>query len=119
MELEMILESLQNDLEQVGETLQKLAQVVIDDGISDFPVFVAAHEFVQIGKPVFDLDDVQINWFFNISTLEEFLQKGIIKTENLNRFRRTYSDPREKACIFVVTPEDARIVFVPYQKSAG
>jgi hypothetical protein len=119
MATDMILESLQNDLEQVGATLQKLAQVVIDDGISDFPVFVAAHEFVQIGKPVFDLDDVQIDWFFNISTLEEFFQKDIIKSENLNRFRRTYSDPRQKACIFVITQDDARIVFVPYQKSVS
>ena len=117
MDLELVLESLKNDLDQVGETLHKLAAMVISEGISDFPVFVAAHKFVEIGKPVFDLDDVQINWFFNISTLEEFVQKDIIKTENLNRFRRTYNDPEENACIFVITEDDARIVFVPYAKS--
>ncbi|MFK7971056.1 MAG: hypothetical protein AB8F95_11845 [Bacteroidia bacterium] len=118
MKLEDIVESLKNDLDQVGETLHKLAQVVIKEEISDFPVFVAAQQIVDIGKPVFDLDDVQINWFFSISTMEEFLQKGIIKSENLNRFRRTYNDPSEQACIFVVTEDDARIVFVPYANSA-
>jgi hypothetical protein len=109
-----VLESLQNDLEQVGPTLQKLAQMVISEEISEYPIFVAAHQMVEIGKPVFDLDDVQVNWFFSISTMEEILQKGILKSENLNRFRRTYSDPAEKACIFVITEELAQIVFVPY-----
>lgn len=110
----LVLESLQNDLSQVGDTLKQLAQLVIAEKVSEYPVFVAAHQFVQLGKPVFDLDDVQLNWYFNISTLEEMTQKGVVKAENLNRFRRTYGDPEERACIFVVTETDQRIVFVPY-----
>ena len=115
--LSLVLESLQKDQERVGPTLQKLAQMVINEEVSEYPIFVAAHQIVEIGKPVFDLDDVQVNWFFNISTLEEILQKGILKSENLNRFRKTYNDPVEKACIFVITEELAQIVFVPYTKS--
>lgn len=108
------LESLRNDVAQIGLHLKEIAERVIDEGISEFPVFVASFEMIDIGKPIFDRDIIQLNWFFNASILEDFVRKNIVKKENLNRFQKVYGDPKEEACIFMVTPEEARFVFVPY-----
>lgn len=111
---ETIIESLRNDIAQVGPQLREIAEKVISEGISDYPIFVAAQEMIEIGKPIFDRDVVPVNWFFSASILEDFVRRELVKRENLGRFQRTFGDPSEKACIFVITGDDARFVFVPY-----
>ncbi len=110
-----ILESLQNDIFQIGESLMEISHKVLDEGISEFPIFVASQEIVDIGKPVFDRDTIQLNWFYYASFIEEFTKKELILPDNIAQFQRIYSNPREIACIFVIShEEDARFVFVPY-----
>lgn len=110
-----ILESLRNDIAQIGEHLKEIAHRVIDEGISEYPVFVAAQQMVDIGRPIFDRDVYPINWFFNASILEDFVRKEIVQKSNLTRFKRAFDSPKDTACIFVVTDEEARFVFIPYQ----
>lgn len=114
-EFTTIFESLQNDVAQVGEHLKQISARVIEEGISDYPVFVAAQQILDIGKPIFDRDTVVLNWFFSASILEDFVRRKIVLEGNLQTFKRTFGDPKEKACIFVVTNDDARFVFVPYE----
>lgn len=110
----LILESIQNDVAQVGDSLKLIAERVISEGISEYPVFIAAQDWVDLGKPIFDRDSVQLNWFFNASILEDFVSKDIVKTDKVKGFKAAYGDPLERACIFVVTPELQQFIFVPY-----
>lgn len=112
----IILESLNNDIALIGEQLKEIAQRVMDEGISEYPVFVASQEIIDIGKPIFDRDEVSVNWFFNASILEDFVRRDLVKRENLGRFQRAFGDPAEKACIFVIANESGQFVFVPYQQ---
>ncbi|MEO1385410.1 MAG: hypothetical protein AAFV78_19500, partial [Bacteroidota bacterium] len=75
----MILESVQNDIALIGKDLKVIAQKVIEEGISEYPVFIAAQDFVDIGKQIFDRDSVQLNWFFYVSILEDFTRREIVK----------------------------------------
>lgn len=109
-----LLESLRNDVAEVGEQLREIAQQVINENISDYPVFVAAQHWVDIGRPIFDREEVQLNWYFFASLLEEFVKKKIVLPENVAPFKKAFGDPAEKACIFMVNDEGARFVFVPY-----
>lgn len=111
---EMILESIKNDVALVGPHLKAISERVISEEISDFPVFVAAQSIVDVGKPIFDRDSVQLNWFFNASILEEFIRREIVKADRVAAFKRAFGDPMETACIFVVTPETAQFIFVPF-----
>lgn len=113
----LIFESLQNDLISVGPYLKEIAQNVIKDEISQYPVFVAAQEHVEIGKMIFNPEQHGLNWFFTASLLEEFVSKKLIDPSNLNRFKRTFGDPTEKACIFAIFEQEGRFVFVPYDIS--
>jgi hypothetical protein len=113
-EKDLILESIRNDVALVGNALKTISEKVMEEGISDYPLFIASQEYVDIGKPVFDRDSVQLNWFFNASILEDFTQKRLISPDKAAQFTRTFGNPLEKACIFVIQAEEAFFVFVPY-----
>lgn len=114
MDFDLILESLENDVAQIGDTLKMVAKRVIDEEISKYPVFVASRHLVNIGKPMFNQEEVTLNWFFSASILEEFVQKQVVEKDNLKSFQRKIGDPLEKACILILTEEIAKVVFVPY-----
>jgi hypothetical protein len=114
---ELLLESLRNDFAEVGSTLKALALRVIEEGVSEYPIFVASQELVSLGKPIFDQDLMQLNWFFSASILEEFVRKQIVEPGKLARFRKAYENPEERACLFVVTPEVMQFVFLPYHEA--
>jgi len=109
-----ILESVRNDVAQVGDDLKTIASQVIEEGISEYPIFVVAQELIGFGRQIFDRDEVSLNWFFYASLLEEFLKKEIISKEGVKEFQKVYDDPLKRACIFIITPEIAQFVFVPY-----
>ena len=111
---ELILESIRNDVATVAKELKMVAGRVIDEGISDYPIFIASQEMINIGKPMFDRDSVQLNWFFSATILEDFVHKGLITRTKMADFQRTFGDPREKACVFVIVGEEGQFVFVPY-----
>jgi hypothetical protein len=111
---DLVVESLKNDLATVSKPLREISRRVIAEGISEYPLFIASRDFVEIGKLIFDRDEVQLNWFFYASVLEEFVRKKLVLPENVQAFARTFGDPEEKACIFVIYEGDARFVFVPF-----
>lgn len=117
MDLDIIIESLKSDVAQVAPTLKQVAETVIAEGISEYPVFVASQEFTPIGRPIFDQDELPLNWFFNATILEDFVKRKIVLGEKLREFQKAYGDPAERACIFVLTPEIGQFVFVPYEEA--
>jgi len=117
LDLDLIIESLKSDVAQVAQTLQQVAETVIAEGISEYPVFIASQEIVNLGRPVFDQDELPLNWFFSVTILEDFMKREIVLGDKLQQFKRTFGDPKERACIFVVTPEVAQFVFVPYTET--
>lgn len=114
MDWKLVLESLRNDIAQVGETLKMLAEEILSEEISEYPIFIATHTPIQLGKPIPEIDHLALNWFFSVSVLEEFVKKGLVPQDKIDAFRRTYDNPFKKACVFVVEEERARFVFVPY-----
>ena len=112
--LDLIVESIRNDLTQVGDDLQYLAHQVIEEDISAHPIFIASHDYIDIGKPIFDRDHTPLNWFFNATILEDFIRRDLIKADKVPEFRRAAGDPKETAAIFVIVEDEGRWVFVPY-----
>lgn len=114
-ELQIILESIRNDVDQVGHQLKDISMKVIEEGISSFPIYIASHEHHQIGKPIFDPDSSTLNWTFHASIIEEFIQKDIIPKDRVNAFQKAYEDPETRACIFILDSDLMQIVFIPYE----
>jgi len=108
--------SLEIDLKLFNESIREVAVEIMVEGLSMYPIFVAHQHEVAIGEVILDKDDINSDWSINASTLEEFMERGIIKKELKQRFIDTYKKPENFMCVFVIVPEGANFVFFPYVK---
>jgi hypothetical protein len=111
------LKSLEADLKIYAESMKEVAIEIMVEGISLYPIFIAHQHEVKLGEVILDRIELNTTWTINASTLEEFVEIGIIKKQLQDKFLKTYKKPEDYMCIFVVTPEGANFVFYPYKKS--
>lgn len=108
------LKSLEQDLKLYKEPLKEVATEIMVEGLSAFPIFIAHQHEVSMGELILDRKDLNTNWTIHASTLEEFVEKGIIHREKKERFIKQYKNPDSFMCLFVIVPEGANFVFYPY-----
>jgi hypothetical protein len=113
--VESPLLSLERDLKIFDDSIREVATEIMVEGLSRYPNFIAHQHELQLGEVILDRHDLNSTWSIHASTLEEFLERGVIKKELRERFVDTYKNPNKFICVFVVTPEGANFVFVPYQ----
>jgi len=109
--------SLERDLKIYNESIHEVAIEIMVEGLSSYPIFIAYQHLVKLGELILDRDDLNMEWSINASTLEEFVEKGVIKKELQERFTRSYKNPHDFMCLFVIVPEGANFVYFPYKKS--
>jgi hypothetical protein len=114
-EQESPLISLERDLKFFNESIREVSTEIMVEGLSNYPIFIAHQHDLALGEVILDRHDLHSTWSIHASTLEEFLERGVIKKELKERFVDTYKNPNKFICVFVVTPEGANFVFVPYQ----
>ena len=96
--------------------IKEVAEEVISNGFSDYPIFIAHIGKVGIGELILDRDELNTNWSIQVSTLEEFVKLGIIGKEKEQSFKQSYKNPKEQMCVFLFTQEGASFVYFPYAK---
>ena len=107
--------SLQSDLKIYNDSIKEVATEIIVEGISNYPIFITHQHVVNLGEPILDKDDLNMNWSINATTLEECIEKGVVDKSKKERFIAQYKNPHEYMCLFVIVPEGANFVFNPYQ----
>lgn len=108
--------SLEKDLKLYSESIHEVAVEIMVEGLSRYPIFVAHQHEVKLGELILDRYDLNTEWTIQASTLEEFIEKGIIKEELKERFIKSYKNPHDYMCMFVIVPEGANFVYYLYQK---
>ena len=111
------LKILEADLKLYNASIKEVAIEIMVEGISLYPIFIAHQHEVKLGEVILDRYELNTNWTINASTLEEFVEIGIIKKQLQEKFLKTYKKPEDFMCIFVIVPEGANFVFYPYVKS--
>jgi hypothetical protein len=109
--------SLKKDLKLYSDSLHEVAVEIMVEGLSRYPIFIAHQHEVKLGEPILDRYDLNTEWSIHASTLEEFVEKGLIKNELQERFIKSYKNPDDFMCVFVIVPEGANFVYYPYEKS--
>lgn len=112
------LVSLEKDLTFYADSIKEVAVEIMVEGISVNPIFIAHQHEVSIGEMILNKEDLKTDWTIQASTLEEFIQKGIIHPDKKEQFLKTYKKPENYMCVFVVVPEGANFIYFPYPKSA-
>lgn len=108
------LRSLEVDLRLYSESIREIAVEIMVEGLSGYPIFVAHQHEVKLGEMILDKEELNTDWNIHASTLEEFVEKGIIKKELKQRFIDNFKNPHEFMCVFAIVPEGANFVFFPY-----
>lgn len=108
------LVSLKRDLEFYKESIQEVALEILEEGYTQYPIFIAHQHEVSVGEVILDRAELGTNWTIQVSSLEEFVEKNIIKAERKEKFIQNFRDPKAYMCLFVVVPEGANFVFNPY-----
>jgi len=113
------LVSLEKDLELYSDSIKEVAIDIMMEGISTHPIFIAHQHIVNIGELILNRDDLNTNWTIQASTLEEFVEKGIINPEKKPLFLKSYKKPEDYMCVFVIVPEGANFIYYPYKKHSA
>ena len=108
------LVSLEKDLAFYAESIKEVSVEIMVEGISTSPIFVAHQHEVKLGEMILNREELNTNWTIQASTLEEFIEKGVIKPEKKEHFLKNYKKPEEFMCVFVIVPEGANFIFYPY-----
>lgn len=103
---------LKNELAIYTTALGHAADIIIAEDVSNYPIFVAHQQEVEMGIPVIEKERNGGLWNINASTLEEFVSKNIIYDEKIEDFRLNYKDPGLHLCLFVLSELGANFVFL-------
>ncbi len=106
--------SLEKDLAFYAESMKEVALEILMEGISTTPIFIAHQHQVSIGELILNREELNTQWTVNASTLEEFVEKGIIHPDRKAHFLKNYKKPDQFMCVFVIVPEGANFVYYPY-----
>lgn len=107
--------SLKQDLEFYSESIKEVSSEMLAEEYTSFPIFIASQQEVNLGEKILDQAELGTAWTIYASSLEEFLDRGLIKDDRQDFFIKKYKDPKEFMCLFVVVPEGANYVFHPYK----
>jgi hypothetical protein len=112
------LVSLEKDLELYAESIREVAIEIMMEGISSYPIFIAHQHTVTIGEIILNREELNTNWTIQASTMEEFVEKGIIHPDKKAHFLKSYKKPEDFMCVFVIVTEGANFIYYPYKSKS-
>ena len=110
---EKLLQALEIELQKLKENLAELQAQVISEGFTTHPIFIAHRGETDIGQPYLDREEYGLFYHFNVSTVEELTELGILQEDRVDSFKEAYGKTNENTCILCVFAEEAQFVFYP------
>lgn len=108
------LGTITSDFVKVADTLKEASYQVRKRGFSDYPIFPISKEEIPIGQLLIDKNELGTTWNYYITYVNEFIDRKLIDESKVENFKKTYKDPDEFCCLFVVDKEFTNYLFVPY-----
>lgn len=110
------LESLKTDLDFYKEAIREVSTELRSEQYTQFPIFIAHQHEVTVGEVILDRTELGTEWTIQASSLEEFLEVGIVKEDKKDKFIQKFKNAEKFICLFVIVPEGANFVFYPFEK---
>jgi len=60
---------------------------------------------------IVDRDEFGFPYSINATTLERFLELGILQKERLGAFLKAYGNPKQKCCVFLMVAPEPQFIF--------
>jgi len=110
---DQVLSLLHEDLDANKKLLETIKEQVQENDISNYPIFVASEDLIEIGRLIINKEEMGGNWNFYASHLEEFAIKELVLEEKIPDFTKVYKEHSNELCIFVVKEMAGDFVFLP------
>ncbi len=109
------LKILQQQLQPILPLIAQAADVIIDQDVSRYPVFIVSKslEDIGLGLPVVPGTTNAGDWSVNASTLEELAAKQVVAMEKVDQFRSIYKSNSPSLCMLVWREGPAQFAFLP------
>ena len=104
---------LEKELDVYRKLMSQAADVIREKDVSDYPVFVAHQQEMEIGMLIHDGNTSGGKWNIHASTLEEFVSRQIVFGEKIEEFKKNYKDPDQYVCVFILSELGAQFAFLP------
>ena len=108
------LGTITQDFVKICDTLKEASYQVRTRKFSNYPIFPICKIEQPIGKLLLGKDEMDIDWNYYITYLDEFIQRKLIDEDSIVEFKENYKDPDEFCCLFVIDREFTSFVYVPY-----
>jgi hypothetical protein len=109
-----LLETLHDDLAFYSPMIKEVAQEMMKEKFTAYPIFIAHQHEVKIGELILSKDDFARDFSINACTLEALVEAKMILPERKNDFIQNFQNPKTTMCILLVLVSGAHFVFVPY-----
>lgn len=108
------LGTITQDFAKVSDNLKEASYQIRTRGFSKFPIFAISKTEIPVGQPLFKKGELENEWNYNASFLDEFVQRKLVEEQNIKTFEEAYKDPDEFCCLFVVDTDFTNFVFIPF-----
>lgn len=108
------LGTISGDFVKVADTLKEASYQIRKRAISEYPIFPVCKEDQPIGQIIVPRLQVETEWNYYASFMDEFVQRGLIDTDKQDHFKNAYKEPDEFCCLFVIDQAFTNFVFIPY-----
>ncbi|MFN8333390.1 MAG: hypothetical protein U0T81_19610 [Saprospiraceae bacterium] len=82
---------LEQDLRRYRKALAQAREVMLDQEITEFPIFILHQQQLSMGVPVIEAGETTGQWSVHASSLEEFVLKNIILEDKVAEFKNFIS----------------------------
>ncbi len=108
------LGTITGDFVKVADTLKEASYQVRSRKFSNFPIFPISKTENPIGQSLIERNQTGLDWYYNITYLDEFIQRLLIEEDKVEEFKKSYKDPDEFCCLFVMDGALTSFVYIPY-----
>jgi hypothetical protein len=108
------LGTITQDFVKIADTLKDASYQLRSRKISNYPIFPICKEGQPIGQLLINKADLNLDWNYFFSFIDEFVQRTLIDEDKVDLFKENYKDPEEFCCLFVIDKEFTNFVYIPY-----
>jgi hypothetical protein len=112
--LDKELKALQDELTEFSGQLLEITRELLKERVTEFPVFIAHQAEVYLGEFIVDMKEYEVPFSLSVSTVEEFVESGLIQKEKLVSFREAFGNPVNNMCVFWIHGDNARYILFPF-----
>ncbi|TAF32801.1 MAG: hypothetical protein EAZ57_07680 [Cytophagales bacterium] len=103
------------DFVHVSDSLRDAVYEITKRKMTRFPLFIFSNTITSLGVVFFKIGEKNLKyWNVSVSSLEEFVEREIIASDAVEKFKAVYNQAKDQACLLVINDQIHHFVFLPF-----